>query len=65
MHFAAAPLGESGLVLLVARATGPEFHRAEVLRLTLLTEVVMAMSGDLAASRDTVAPAATAVDAEG
>jgi hypothetical protein len=65
MHFAAAPLGESGLVLLVARATGPEFHRAEVLRLTLLTEVVMAMSGDLAASRDAVAPAATAVDAEG
>jgi hypothetical protein len=46
VHFAAAPLGGSGQVLLVARAAGPEFHRAEVLRLTLLTEVAMAMLGD-------------------
>jgi hypothetical protein len=45
VHFAATPLGESGLVLLVARAVGPEFHRAEVLRLTLLTEVAMAIGG--------------------
>jgi hypothetical protein len=46
VHFAATPLGDYGLVLLVARTTGPQFHRAEVLRLTLLTEVAMAMSGD-------------------
>lgn len=46
VHFAAAPLGHSGEVLLVARASGPEFHHAEVVRLTLLTEVVMAMLGD-------------------
>jgi hypothetical protein len=45
VHFAATPLGETGLVLLVARAVGPEFHRAEVLRLTLLTEVAMAIGG--------------------
>jgi hypothetical protein len=46
LHMAAAPLGGSGLVLLVARSSGPEFHRAEVLRLTLLTEVAMSMVGD-------------------
>jgi hypothetical protein len=45
VHFAATPLGESALVLLVARAVGPEFHRAEILRLTLLTEVAMAIGG--------------------
>jgi hypothetical protein len=42
---AAAPLAESGLVLLVARSSGPEFHRAEVMRLELLTEVAMSMLG--------------------
>jgi hypothetical protein len=42
IHFAATPLADSGLVLLVARSSGPEFHRAEVSRLTLLTEVAMA-----------------------
>lgn len=46
VHMAAAPLGDSGLVLLVARSVGPEFHRVEVLRLTLLTEVAMSMIGD-------------------
>lgn len=45
VHMAAAPLGESGLVLLVARSSGPEFHRAEVMRLELLTEVAMSMLG--------------------
>jgi hypothetical protein len=49
VHFAATPLGDSGLVLMVARTAGPEFHRAEVLRLTLLTEVAMAMRGEGAA----------------
>lgn len=42
IHHMATPLGESGLVLLVARSTGPEFHRVEVSRLTLITDVAMA-----------------------
>jgi ACT domain-containing protein len=42
VHFAATPLAETGLVLLLARSIGPEFHRAEVSRLTLITEVAMA-----------------------
>jgi hypothetical protein len=58
VHFAAAPLGASGLVLMVARGTGPEFHRVEVLRLTLLTEVAMAMAGDNPPEAGWVAPPA-------
>jgi hypothetical protein len=57
LHMAAAPLGASGLVLVLARSTGPEFHRAEVLRLTLLTEVAMSMLGDRAPQPGWVAPA--------
>jgi hypothetical protein len=43
-------------VLLVARSTGPEFHRAEVLRLTLLTEVAMSVLGERAPQPGWVAP---------
>jgi len=57
VHMAAAPLGDSGLVLLVARSTGPEFHQVEVMRLTLLTEVAMSMLGDRAPQPGWVAPA--------
>lgn len=56
VHLAAAPLGASGLVLLVARSTGPEFHRAEVLRLELLTEVAMSVLAERAPQPGWVAP---------
>jgi len=56
LHLAAAPLGACGLVLIVARSSGPEFHRAEVTRLELLTEVAMSMVGDRAPEPGWVAP---------
>lgn len=44
-HYASAPVGPSGLRVLVCRAGEPSFHRFEVLRLTRLAEVTAAVAG--------------------
>ena len=44
-HYAAAPVGTSGLRVLVCRAGEPSFHRFEVLRLARLAEVTAAVAG--------------------
>jgi hypothetical protein len=44
-HYATAPVGNSGVRVLVCRLGDPNFHRFEVLRLTRLTEVTSAVAG--------------------
>jgi hypothetical protein len=44
-HYASAPIGPSGLRVLVCRAGEPNFHRFEVLRLARLAEVTAAVAG--------------------
>jgi hypothetical protein len=44
-HYATAPVGPSGVRVLVCRLGDPNFHRFEVLRLTRLTAVTAAVAG--------------------
>ena len=44
-HYATAPVGTTGVRILVCRLGDPDFHRFEVLRLTRLTEVTSAVAG--------------------
>jgi hypothetical protein len=44
-HYATAPVGNTGVRVLVCRLGDPNFHRFEVLRLTRLTEVTSAVAG--------------------
>jgi hypothetical protein len=44
-RYAAAPVGETGVLLVVCRIGDPAFHRFEVLRLSRLTEVAAAIAG--------------------
>lgn len=44
-HYASAPVGSSGVRVLVCRLGDPNFHRFEVLRLTRLAEVTSAVAG--------------------
>ena len=44
-YYASAPVGSSGLRVLVCRAGEPSFHRFEVLRLARLAEVTSAVAG--------------------
>jgi hypothetical protein len=42
----ASPLGSSELTLLIARTEGPAFHQIELLRLSRLVQIVLAIAGD-------------------
>jgi hypothetical protein len=42
-HHAAAPIGTSGVILLLTRQEGPIFHRAELLRLRHLLDIFVAV----------------------
>jgi hypothetical protein len=44
-RYASAPLGDSGLLVVVCRIGDPPFHRFEVLRLTRLAEVAASIAG--------------------
>lgn len=55
-HYAVAPLGPTGLRVLVCRAGEPSFHRFEVLRLTRLAEVTAAVAGSRLTPKPTRAP---------
>lgn len=50
-RYAAAPVGDSGVLAVVCRIGDPPFHRFEVLRLTRLTEVSAAVAGSRLAVR--------------
>jgi hypothetical protein len=57
-HYAVAPLGPTGLRVLVCRAGEPSFHRFEVLRLTRLVEVTAAVAGSRLTPKPSRAPGA-------
>ncbi|HEU5331493.1 MAG TPA: hypothetical protein VFU73_01980 [Actinocrinis sp.] len=44
-RYAAAPVGDTGVLLVVCRVGDPAFHRFEALRLSRLTEVAAAVAG--------------------
>jgi hypothetical protein len=50
-HYAGAPVGASGMRMVVCRIGEPSFHRFEVLRLARLTEVTAAVAGSRLAPR--------------
>ncbi|MBS2966124.1 ACT domain-containing protein [Actinocrinis puniceicyclus] len=58
-RYACAPVGESGLLLVVARIGDPAFHRFEVMRLARVTQVAAAIAGSRLGAR---APASSAQD---
>lgn len=54
-RYAAAPVGDAGILLVVCRLGDPAFHRFEVLRLSRLTEVAAAVAGSRLVPRATAA----------
>jgi len=54
-RYAAAPVGDAGVLLVVCRLGDPVFHRFEVLRLSRLTEVAAAVAGSRLVPRATAA----------
>jgi hypothetical protein len=45
-HLVAAPVGATGLTLVLGRTEGPSFHRVELLRLSRLLDITLAIAGD-------------------
>ena len=62
-RYACAPVGESGVLLVVCRLGDPPFHRFEVLRLSRLTEVGAAVAGTRLVARAAASAAAAAAAA--
>lgn len=62
-RYAAAPVGDSGVLAVVCRIGDPVFHRFEVLRLSRLTEVSAAVAGARLVTRPV--PGATGAPAAG
>jgi hypothetical protein len=52
-RYAAAPVGDAGVLLVLCRVGDPVFHRFEVLRLSRLTEVAAAVAGSRLVARAT------------
>lgn len=55
-RYAAVPVGETGVLAVVCRLGDPPFHRFEVLRLSRLTEVAVAIAGPRMVLRAAASP---------